>query len=478
MDNNNKRIRLLFIISTLIAIAFGIFGLRLSGLAITDAAFYTLTMFVLNYADPAPNLFVEIARWLAAISTAAFVASFLELFLKRIRSLRLRFSDDSIVVYYDTSEYDEASLPTPIPGRTLYCSDPNRLYTSKRYLLLMSDEENLAFADRYAGKLQGRKVYLECTSLRPAYVKKDGITLFCKEELGARLFWKQAGVYELYTKKGCDLKFAIIGSGTLCEQLMLFGLQHNIYSPGQHFEYHIFGGDDNLRYKYRSLDALEDSVIFHDEPWYKSTVVMDSMDMIIVCEQNMQLKLMQELIFALPGKLFHVLTRSAADFGIFEQNDRFIFFDYEAAAFSRDNLFDEKHLELAKRMNLQYWVNNEGMENTVENMKRLWNEDSSFNHYSNIASADYHETLMDMLNAKGIKPGDVLDAGNTELFAELEHIRWCRFHYLNNWRFGSTENNKKDKLNRIHPLLIPYSSLSEEDKQKDRDMVLMSMNMK
>ena len=27
--------------------------------------------------------------------------------------------------------------------------------------------------------------------------------------------------------------------------------------------------------------------------------------------------------------------------------------------------------------------------------------------------------------------------------AELEHIRWCRFHYLNHWKYGKTKNKKK-----------------------------------
>ena len=56
-----------------------------------------------------------------------------------------------------------------------------------------------------------------------------------------------------------------------------------------------------------------------------------------------------------------------------------------------------------------------------------------------------------------------------DVYAEMEHIRWCRYHYLNHWRFGETADGKKDSKNRIHPCLIPFADLPESNKKKDRD---------
>ncbi|MCH5347933.1 MAG: hypothetical protein J1E40_01290 [Oscillospiraceae bacterium] len=54
-----------------------------------------------------------------------------------------------------------------------------------------------------------------------------------------------------------------------------------------------------------------------------------------------------------------------------------------------------------------------------------------------------------------------------DTIAELEHIRWCRYHYINNWKYGSVRNDSE----RIHNSLIPFAELSEEEKQKDVEAV-------
>ncbi len=56
---------------------------------------------------------------------------------------------------------------------------------------------------------------------------------------------------------------------------------------------------------------------------------------------------------------------------------------------------------------------------------------------------------------------------------ELEHLRWNAFHFVNGWRMGCDENGKKDAAKKLHPLLIPYSELSQEE--KDKDAVLTDM---
>ena len=56
-----------------------------------------------------------------------------------------------------------------------------------------------------------------------------------------------------------------------------------------------------------------------------------------------------------------------------------------------------------------------------------------------------------------------------ELLAELEHIRWCRYHQFHNWRMGIPKNGaRKDATLRIHKDLIPYDELTEEEKEKIR----------
>ena len=85
-----------------------------------------------------------------------------------------------------------------------------------------------------------------------------------------------------------------------------------------------------------------------------------------------------------------------------------------------------------------------------------------------------------MLEAMG-EPADPerLSPDRLELLSELEHIRWCRYHYLNNWQYGIPENGKsKDPVRRLHRDLVPYGQLTEEEKEKDRENIRILLSVK
>ena len=51
-----------------------------------------------------------------------------------------------------------------------------------------------------------------------------------------------------------------------------------------------------------------------------------------------------------------------------------------------------------------------------------------------------------------------------ELLAEAEHRRWMADRIVSGWRYAPVRNDKK----RLHDKILPYSALSEEDREKDR----------
>ncbi len=53
---------------------------------------------------------------------------------------------------------------------------------------------------------------------------------------------------------------------------------------------------------------------------------------------------------------------------------------------------------------------------------------------------------------------------NQELLAKLEHNRWYAERRLNGWQYGP----KRDDNRKIHPCLVPYEQLPEQEKEKDR----------
>ena len=62
--------------------------------------------------------------------------------------------------------------------------------------------------------------------------------------------------------------------------------------------------------------------------------------------------------------------------------------------------------------------------------------------------------------------------------AELEHIRWCRFLYLNYYTFGVPNNGKKrDDFKRIHKDLVDYRDLDPVEKLKDLEAIRITKNL-
>ena len=70
------------------------------------------------------------------------------------------------------------------------------------------------------------------------------------------------------------------------------------------------------------------------------------------------------------------------------------------------------------------------------------------------------------------------DASFMMELAELEHIRWNRYHYINNWRYGIPQNGKnKDSIKKIHKDLVPFSELTEAEKEKDVENIRVLLSI-
>ena len=62
--------------------------------------------------------------------------------------------------------------------------------------------------------------------------------------------------------------------------------------------------------------------------------------------------------------------------------------------------------------------------------------------------------------------------------AELEHIRWCRFMFLNYYTWGIPENGKnRDDVKRIHKDLIAFDELSSDEKAKNLETIKITRNL-
>jgi len=73
---------------------------------------------------------------------------------------------------------------------------------------------------------------------------------------------------------------------------------------------------------------------------------------------------------------------------------------------------------------------------------------------------DYQPTPID--TTKVFLPQDVLEIG--ELLAKNTHDTWAAQRLADGWRYGE----QRDDAKKLHPCLIPYEELPEEEKEYDR----------
>lgn len=447
----------------------------LEGRPFLDSLFTCLQLYTLGYSDTPPNLWIEAARWMAPLATASGVILVAGAFRRAAANWMRYLRGDSVAVYGAPEE--RAVFLEQLGRRGVDSGD--KFVVARRYILAGDEEENFRFYQTYQEELKDRDVCLKCRSIPPQSAAGTRLKLFCPEENAARLFWKQREMYALSKAQGHHMKIVMLGFGRLGEELLTRGLQDNLFDPGQSLEYHIFGDGEGFRAVHTSLDNINDPVVFHTEPWYACPELMEEAALVLVLPQPDQLALTQALLRRSRRETVDVFAAESFPVELLEERNRLSLFFWEREACRLELVFGDTLLERAKRINLRYSHIYSGVAETEEEKERQWSALDGFTRYSNISAADYHEIRLEMLAAMGVPAGgETLEPELLELLAELEHIRWCRYHLLNNWRYGQPEGGgRKDAAKRIHADLIPYEKLEDEEKEKDRENIRVLLSI-
>lgn len=472
---------------------FGMAGFFLeAGEAFGDALFLSISLYMMNYQDTPPNFWIELGRWTAPLASAGGILLAFAVLRKRLRDFLCYRRGKSVAVYGPEGERQALLASLGKDG----IDGGERFVPAQRYILLGDEAENLAFYGEHREEFAGRVVYLRSEALPAQSVSGVDLRLFCPEETAARLFWKGSGgdgslagsgrpgegrgLYGLSESCGHRMRIVFLGFGRLGEELLKYGLQENIFSPGQRIAYHIFGEGDAFKAVHRELGEIGDPVVFHGEPWYEGIELLEQAEMVVVLEQEGQLALLQSLLLAIRRERFFVFAAGEAGVELLAGRERLEVFWWRREAFLPERILEEGLFERAKRINLRYAALYGGVEENEGNKEAEWRRLDAFTRYSNISAADYHEVRLGMLRAMG-EPADAgeMSAGCLELLAELEHMRWCRYHYLNNWRYGVPEDGRrKDGKRRIHADLVPYEGLTEGEKEKDRENIRVLLSVR
>lgn len=437
-------------IVSVIPFAAGSAGYMLAGEGATNALYASFALYFTNPVSDAYNLLIELARWTAPLVTATAVLYAVRGIWNNICWKIRCFSSDSVAVYCDSKlqiRFDGKTAAI-YPGRALKPAAKSHI------IMLSSDMDSLKFYEEHKARLKGKAVYIGLREMEYGLLREEpDVSFYDVNGAVARSLWKDIGVWRKQKER---LTVSIYGGGMLGQNILQYGLLLNLYSLRQEISYHFISDNDFYQLRHGAVNTYNgDCVRYHSTDDKAVWEVLRNSDIIIAaCELSAEL--LQTISIVGRESEIYYYSPKAGDLGERLQFLNLQAFGRDEVVFTDENIRKGHLIEKAKALNEEYAAAYQG--------EADWNKLNGFLKCSNISSADFME-IMEYLLRIGVNT-------DTESLAELEHIRWCRFHHLNYWSYGIPENGKnKDEVHKIHKCLCGYSELAEADKDKDRAIV-------
>lgn len=295
----------------------------------------------------------------------------------------------------------------------------------------------------------------------------DNWKLFNRWESCARLYWQR-----LPLEQG-EAQVVLFGGGRYANALLEQALLVNIFPSRQRIVYHVFGLWEDFLRNHPRLESIVDvngagtggdQVFFHRDGWDACSEVLTGADRILLCsdsdEENLDMFRRIRRYVAADAKISIRLSRELEG----------------ETVFGTDQELFTPELVLRTGLDQTAMAMHEIYRKSVGEKAPAWEELSDFLRRSNLAAADHLLAKVRMLledDTVTELTGSVCRVAfhrwqetktdQAELYRETEHIRWMRFHILNNWAYAPVRN---DRL-RQHPALLPYDRLSPGEQVKD-----------
>ena len=288
--------------------------------------------------------------------------------------------------------------------------------------------------------------------------------LFSPNEVMSRSYWKAHPL-----QRG-EKTVVFIGCGAVGSALLERALLTNVFEKGRIVQYHVFGEDPLFPTLHPEIvkalsggDPEEDSLCFHSESWCEARELLQEADRILICcDEDAENHSNYERLSSWYVSTARVHVRLTEPVPGIES------FGGLNESFTPEFVIKD---EIDRRAILMNDIYNEGSAQPT-----AWRDLSPFLRQSNIAAADHlivkARYLLEEENLTELTDEDCLRAyarfaelreRQADLFQEMEHRRWLRFHQMYNWRYAPTRDNAL----RRHPLIVSYGELSPEDQRKD-----------
>lgn len=437
-------------------IGYGVIG----KLGFWETVYASVALYFVNPVVDIENGYIVFAEITSTIVVAGIILSILRYASKRVGHMFIRLFKDATVVYSD-NEWGKELLRT-IKHGYLVESDEKAERVNNHILMFSDDINNISFYTRNEKKLKNKNVYMlmqqvDSTLLEAADDEDASLHFFNIYDLIARTYWRDNN---LYNRRKEALKIAVIGYDQVGTAIFKYGFLNNIFSLDQRFEYHIWGCDEFEKNFVRRLNTMNgDRIIVHDGNWDDDIEILAGMDRIIYTIKEHTVEALQRMLYINPEAEIHCYLDSLTDFSDLYLSDRIVTFGDIREVLTEENVKGEKLYRLGKLFNYDYclrYAKRPAPGNFRQEMEEEWKKLSGFHMDSNVARADHF-----WIEQKLVEDGELSE--NSETAWKLEHIRWCRFYFVNHWSYNEVRNNAR----RQHPLLVDFDRLPESEKAKD-----------
>lgn len=468
--NGHTKAKIKKYLKVIIAVPFfiGTIGYYSAGESILDAMYYSLGLYGMNLNSDAANWGIEAARWMAPGMVMVSILTIVNAAYHYLAVQIVSRKKDSHIIYSKSKT-----------GKILCGNLHHAVMVSERFIrhgknhiiMFEQDMDSLAFYQQNQPFFQGKKVYICLTELTMDSIQcKENVIFFHGNDALARLFWKN--ILPLWKEDKEQTELAILGFSHLGQRIFSVGLQLNLYSPRQKITYHIFGQAKEYDVFSSSLNSMnQDKFIYYSLEDPQKWKVLRSADYVILTQEP-DLQTIQALVKSCPQTKIYYYSPDGDKLSEFMADpDRLCAFGADQDIYAEEYIKTDKLYQSAKELNYCYAKGVFERKKNVqeescseeEEKENLWRNLSGFLKASNISQADYMDVLRDLT---------AYSQFSIDELAELEHIRWCRFHFLHCWQYGIPSDGKnKDSSLKIHRCLLPFSCLDEGDRQKNREVI-------
>lgn len=452
-----------------IPLLMGTIGYYMSGQTLADSIYYSISLYAFNWDSIANNVWIEIARWMAPIVTATGLITIIKKAYEFLHDKMICFMCKDATAIYSNIEAGRI-LKETIPHSIL--SEEMELKKVKNHIILFeNDKDNLIFYQKnknyFENKNNTKSVYLCLNDINLNALKTDmgNVRIFKAGDVIARKLWKQIRMWQRRNEKS-TFKIVIAGFSGLGQSVLNYGLQVNLFSGKQSIEYHVIGESEVYQASHKNLKTMNcDKIVFHgkdESVWEVST----NADYIILTDE-VSYEWIEGMHYAFENAQIYYYSPETENITDYIKLDNVFSFGENEIIYTDENIRTNKLYKLAMQENYNYILNNVNTNDFFSSMEEEWDKLDGFTKGSNISSSDYGVVIQEICGLEKLAK-DLI-----EELAELEHIRWGRYHLINHWIYGIPKSGKnKDSEKRIHRCLCPYSELSEDDKEKDRQVII------